>query len=97
MVADALSRKERLKQIIVSEELIKEFEKLELDVCTPELVKEKVYMMTFQSELFEKIKRYQEETMNGDKDKLTSEEKCGQKDDKGVIRNLNRIWIPNCV
>ena len=30
-----------------------------------------------------------------DKDKLTSEEKCGQKDDKGVIRNLNRIWIPN--
>ena len=95
VVADALSRKERLKQIIVSEELIKELKKLELDVCTPELVKEKVYMMTFQPELFEKIKRYHEETMNGDKDKLTSEENWGRKDDKGVIRNLNRIWIPN--
>ena len=33
--------------------------------------------------------------MNCDKDKLTNEEKCGQKDDKGVIRNLKRIWIPN--
>ena len=81
--------------MIVSEELIKEFEKLELDVCTPELMKEKAYVMTFQPELLEKVKRYQEETMNGNKDKLTSEEKCGQKDDKGVIRNLKRIWIPN--
>ena len=95
VVADALSRKERLKQMIVSEELIKEFEKLELDVCTPELVKEKAYVMTFQPELLEKIRRCQEETVNGNKDKLTSEEKCGQKDDKGVIRNLKRIWIPN--
>ena len=74
--------------MIVSDELIQEFEKLELDVCTPELVKEKVYVMTFQPQLLEKIRRYQEETMNGDKDKLTSEERCGQKDDKGVIRNL---------
>ena len=81
--------------MIESEDLVKEFEKLELDVCTPELVKEKVYMMTFQPELLEKIKRHQEETMNGDKDKLTSEERWSQKDDKGVVRNLNRIWIPN--
>ena len=95
VVADALSRKERLRQMIVSEDLIKEFEKLELDVCTPELVKEKVYMMTFQPELLEKIRRHQEEIMDGDKNKLTNEERCGQKDDKGVIRNLNRIWIPN--
>ena len=41
----------------MSEDLIKEFEKLELNVCTPELVKEKVYMMTFQPELLEKIKK----------------------------------------
>ena len=33
--------------------------------------------------------------MNHSKDKLTGEEICGQKDDKGVIRNLSRIWIPN--
>ena len=39
VVADALSRKERLKQMIVSEELIQEFEKLELDMYTPESVK----------------------------------------------------------
>ena len=32
VVADALSRKERLKMIMTSEELIKEFEKMEIDV-----------------------------------------------------------------
>ncbi|KAL8103407.1 hypothetical protein AgCh_027832 [Apium graveolens] len=32
MVADALSRKERLKMIMTSEELIKEFEKMEIDM-----------------------------------------------------------------
>ena len=36
VVADALSRKEKLKQMIESKELIKEFEKLELEVCTTE-------------------------------------------------------------
>ena len=41
VVADALIRKEKLKQMIVSEELIQEFEKLELEMYTPELVKEK--------------------------------------------------------
>ena len=94
-MVDALSRKERLRQMIESEDLIKEFEKLELEVCTSGLVKEEVYMMIFHPELLEKIRRHQEETMNGDTDKLTSEERCGQKDAKGVIRNLNRIWIPN--
>ena len=78
-----------------SEDLKKEFEKLELDVCTPDLVKEKEYMMMFQPELFERIKRYQEEIMNEDKDKLICEERWSQKDDKGIVRNLNRIWIPN--
>ena len=65
VVENALSRKERLRQMTESEDLIKEFEKIELDVCTPELVKEKVYMMKFQPKLFERIKRYQEEIMNG--------------------------------
>ena len=95
VVADALSRKERLKQMIESEDLIKEFERLELDVCTPELVKEKLYMMTFQPELLKKIRKYQEEAINGDKDKMTNEERLSQKDDKGIVRNFNRIWIPN--
>ena len=48
-------------------------------MCTPELVKEKVYMMTFQPELIEKIKRYQEEIMKGNTDKLTNEERWSQK------------------
>ena len=95
VVADALSRKERLKQMIESEDLIKEFERLELYVCTPEMVKEKLYVMTFQPELLEKIRKYQEETMKENTDKLTNEERWSQKDDKGVVRNLNRIWIPN--
>ena len=60
-----------------------------------ESVKEKAYLMTFQLELLEKVKRYQEEIMNYSKNKLTSEEKYGQKDDKGVIQNLKRIWILN--
>ena len=95
VVADALSKKERLKQMIVSEELIQEFEKLELEMCTLDPVSEKVYVMTFQPELLEMIRRCQEETMNYSKDKLTGEERCGQKDDKGIIRNLKLIWIPN--
>ena len=95
VVADALSRKERLKLMIESEDLIKEFERFELDVCTPEVVKEKLYLITFQPELFEKIRKYQEEAVNGDKDKMTNEERLSQKDDKGILRNFNRIWIPN--
>ena len=77
-----------------SEDLIKESERLELDVCTRELVKEKLYVMMFQ-ELLERMRKYQEETMKGNTDKLTNEERWSQKDDKGVVRNLNRIWIPN--
>ena len=58
-------------------------------------VKEKLYLITFQPELFEKIRKYQEEAINGDKDKMTNEERLIQKDDKGILRNFNRIWIPN--
>ena len=47
VVADALSRKERLKQMIESKKLIKEFEKLELEICISEATSDKVYTMTF--------------------------------------------------
>ena len=90
-VADALSRKERLKLMMESEDLIKEFERFELDVCTPEVVKEKLYMITFQPELFEKIRKYQEEAINGDKDKMTNVERLSQKDDKGILRNFKEL------
>ena len=39
VVADALSRKERLNILTSSEELIKDFEKLEIEVQIPELGK----------------------------------------------------------
>ena len=47
VVADALSRKERLKHIIESNELIKEFEELELTVNMSKATSDKLYTMTF--------------------------------------------------
>ena len=35
--------------------------------------------------------------MDGEKDKLTNEERCGQKDDKGVIRNLIEFGYQMCL
>ena len=56
MVAYALSRRERLNMVISSEELIKEFEKLEIEVFYTDLVDARIYSMTFQPELLEKIR-----------------------------------------
>ena len=51
--------------------------------------------MTFQPELLERIQKYQEEAMSGDVNQLTGEEICSQPDDKGILRVLARIWVPN--
>ena len=59
VVADALSRKERLNLITSSEKLIEDFEKLEIEVHIPESTQEMLYTMTFQPALLEKIKRCQ--------------------------------------
>ncbi|KAL8121324.1 hypothetical protein AgCh_018164 [Apium graveolens] len=95
VVADALSRKERLNMIISSEELIKEFEKLEIEVGIPSMSTEVLCAMSFQPELLEKIRRCQEEVMSHERDSLTGEEIGSQKDDKGILRFSSRIWIPN--
>ena len=95
VVADALSRKERLNMLTTTAELCKEIEKLEIEVRVPELDSEMMYIMTFQPELLEKIKRCQEEVMNNSVIELTGEEISSQKDDKGVLRFSSRIWIPN--
>ena len=42
--------------------------------------------MNFKLTLLDNIKKFQEETISQDKDKLTGEEKGSQKDDKGIIR-----------
>ena len=78
-----------------SEDLIKEFDKLEIEVRVPESSTEMIYAMTFQPELLEKIRRCQEEVMDQDIDNLTGEEITSQKDTKGILRVASRIWIPN--
>jgi len=95
VVADALSRKERLNVLTSSADLIREFEKLEIEVCIPNTSTNAVYAMTFQPELLEKIRRCQEEIMNNERSKLTGEEMSNQKDDRGILRFSSRIWIPN--
>ncbi|KAL8120809.1 hypothetical protein AgCh_017842 [Apium graveolens] len=97
VVADALSHKERLNMLTSSEELIKDFEKMEIEVQTPEFGGEAIYVMSFQPEILEKIRCYQEQVMNRKKDKLIGEGIKAQKDGKGIYRVNSRIWIPNVV
>ena len=86
VVADALSRKERLKQMIESKELIKEFEELELEVSMSKATSDKLYTMTFQLELLDKIRECQEHMVEQNKESLMGEESRSQKDDKGILR-----------
>ncbi|XP_074351383.1 uncharacterized protein LOC141690484 [Apium graveolens] len=94
VVADALSRKEKLNVLSIPEEIYKEFQKLELEIriCKPE--EAKVYSMIFQPELLEKRKKCQKEVMDQDINSLVGEELCTQQDDQGILRFSSRIWIP---
>ncbi|XP_074373866.1 uncharacterized protein LOC141714233 [Apium graveolens] len=71
VVADALSRKEKLNELSVPEDIYKEFQKLELEikVCKPE--EAKMYNMTFHPELLKKIKKCQENIMDQDINRST--------------------------
>ncbi|KAL8095247.1 hypothetical protein AgCh_036633 [Apium graveolens] len=73
VVADALSRKKRLNMLTSSKELIKDFEKLEIEVQIPELERGIMYAMSFQPEILEKIRCGQEQVMNHGKDKFPGE------------------------
>ncbi|KAL8110718.1 hypothetical protein AgCh_026455 [Apium graveolens] len=95
VVADALSRKEKLNAIKIFEELARELEKLEIEVRVMEGNQEKLYEITFRPELMDKIQKCQEEMMDRELDSLTGEELCTQKDSKGMYRFSSRIWIPN--
>ncbi|KAL8123967.1 hypothetical protein AgCh_011826 [Apium graveolens] len=94
VVADALSRKERLNRLTSCEELVKEFDNLEIEIRIPHESAGTIYAMTFQSGLLEKIRRCQDEVMSQDDD-LTGEEITTQKDNEGILRFVSRIWIPN--
>ena len=94
VVADALSRKERLNVLTLPKELCREFERLEIEVRMGEPSKAGLYTITFQPELLEKIGKCQEVVMSQDVNKLVGEELCTQKDDQGILRFSSRIWIP---
>ncbi|KAL8091678.1 hypothetical protein AgCh_034078 [Apium graveolens] len=64
VVADALSRKERLKMIMTSEELIRDFEKMEIEVKVTGTGTEKLFEISMQPESLEKIRLCQEKVMN---------------------------------
>ncbi|KAL8113741.1 hypothetical protein AgCh_020872 [Apium graveolens] len=95
VVADALSRKERLKMIMTYEDLIKEFEKMEIDVRTTGKGTEGLFEIKLVSELTEKIRVCQEKKMSEERGTLTGEEVRCEKDEKGIMRYASRIWIPN--
>ena len=57
MVADALSRKEKVNMISIPKELSNEVERLQLEFCEHGGAKEMCYAITFQPTLLEKIKK----------------------------------------
>ncbi|KAL8091637.1 hypothetical protein AgCh_034046 [Apium graveolens] len=95
VVAGALSRKERLKMIMTSEELIKEFEKMEINVRTTGKGTEGLFEIKLVPELTEKIRVCQEKKKSEERGTLTGEEVRCEKDERGIMRYASRIWIPN--
>ncbi|KAL8120215.1 hypothetical protein AgCh_017382 [Apium graveolens] len=95
VVVDALSRKERLKMVKITEELAQDLKIMEIEVRVPRESQEQLYEVTFQPILMEKIKRCQEGVMEQELDTLTGEELCTQKDSQGLYRFSSRVWIPN--
>ncbi|XP_063948101.1 uncharacterized protein LOC135152195 [Daucus carota subsp. sativus] len=86
VVADALSRKERLNMLTMAQELSQEFERMGTEIRAPSTPTEMICTMTFQPALMEKIKKCQEEVMNKKMNELTGEEICTQKDNQGILR-----------
>ncbi|KAL8124244.1 hypothetical protein AgCh_012039 [Apium graveolens] len=91
VVADALSRKERLILIMTSEELIKELEKMEIDVRMTGKGTEGLFEIKLVSELTEKIRVCQEKKMSEERGTLTGEEVRCEKDEKGIMSSKYSI------
>lgn len=72
MVADALNRMERLKMVTTSDELIKEFEHLELEIKISRPGNERLFEIRVEPELIQKTKRKVMEEGGG---KTTMEER----------------------
>ena len=95
VMADALSRKERLNMMTTPKELSEKIKRFELELCDCGKVEEVYRAMTFQPTLVEKIKKCQEEVMEKEKNQLSGEEINTQRDEQGILRFFSRIWIPH--
>ena len=94
VVADALSRKERMNMLTLPRELSEEIERFELELCVCEKLEEICHAMTFQPELLEKIRKCQEEVISQENNQLIGEEIGTKKDEQGILRFSSRILIP---
>ena len=97
VVADALSRKERINVMPLPKELIKEVEGLELEIKDSEHKEGRIYEMLVQPELIERIKKSQQLMIKERHSELTGDEYLSVIDEKGIRRFANRIWIPNII
>ncbi|KAL8124002.1 hypothetical protein AgCh_011851 [Apium graveolens] len=86
LVADALRRKERLKVIITSEEIVKEFKNIEIEVRITGKGSEGLFEIRLLPELVEKIRVCQEKKMSKERESLTGEEVRCERDAQGVMR-----------
>ncbi|WP_141033698.1 hypothetical protein, partial [Escherichia coli] len=87
MVADALSKKERLKMIMSFGEFIREFAKMEIVVKVTGAGTEKLFEIAIETELLEKsILCQKKKVMNEGREPTNKYEINTEKDDKGIMR-----------
>ena len=95
VVADALSRKDKLKMLVSAEELIQEFERLELEVKISAPENETLMEIQVEPEIIQKIGRCQQKIGEEEMNTITGEERKCIKDKEGILRFNSRIWVPN--
>ena len=95
IVADALIRMDKLKMLISAEELIQEFEHLELEVNISGQGGAKLLEIQIRPEIIQKIKRCQQKIWEEGMRNITGEERKYVKDKDGLLIFASRIWIPN--
>ena len=99
VVAYALSRKtrEKLMKLTTQEELVKDFERMELEVRYPVEAEEQLMTITASPTLLDRIKEVQEKDDDCDAIKRNlaeNEESKYRVDSSGILRFEGRIWIP---
>ena len=73
-------------------------EKLVFEIKNSEHKEGRFYEMLVPPELLERIKKKSQELMTKERhSEVTSDEYLSVKDEKGVRRFANRIWIPNMI